>query len=317
MAETGDMLELLRQRGYLASSMSIFHLEEVREDVEQWHRQGVLDEDLYQDYLFRFKYRVPDSFPEAKSLIIVAVPQPMCGVTFTWEGRKIRAVVPPTYANAVEVDMKIIELLEEGDGTGVHLMRAVLPQKTLAARTGLVEYGRNNITYVPRYGSFHRLTSFFTNRELPDDWQEVKVMERCNDCGACEKACPTRAISNDRFLLHAERCLTYHNEMPAETPFPSYVLEGMHNAVVGCMICQRVCPVNAEVNDWTKHCQELDEDETQYLMSGDFSGPKAKTMAARLEPLGLDLSIFPRNLKAILDQVERDVEAFGETGKAL
>jgi epoxyqueuosine reductase len=246
---------------------------------------------------------VSESFPEAKSLIVVAVPQPICELTFVWEGKRIRAVVPPTYANAVDVDTEIVDLLEKGDGNGVHLMRAILPHKTLAARSGLVEYGQNNITYVPGFGSFHRLTSFFTNRELPDDWQERKVMERCAECGACQKACPTQAIAEDHFLLHAERCITYHNEMPAEIPFPNYISEGMHNAVVGCMICQRVCPANAKVKDWMVHCPELNEDETQFLIRGDFSGPRGKVMAARLELLGLELSMFPRNLKALFDRV--------------
>lgn len=286
----------------MAKSMSVSHLDQVREDVERWQRQGALDGELYANYLARFKYQVPESFSEAKSLIVVAVPQPICELTFVWEGKRIPAVVPPTYANAVEVDMEIVDLLEKGDGNGVHLMRAILPHKTLAARTGLVEYGRNNITYVTGFGSFHRLTSFFTNRELPDDWQERQVMERCAECGACQKACPTQAIAEDRFLLHAERCITYHNEMPAETPFPSYISEGMHNAVVGCMICQKVCPANAKVKDWMVHCRELNEEETKFLIKGDFSGPRGKAMAAKLEPLGLELNLFPRNLQALFDR---------------
>lgn len=302
MAETGDLLGPLRQRGYMARSMSVSHLAEVREDVERWHRQGFLDQNLYDNYLARFKYQVPESFPEATSIIVVAVPQPTCEVTFVWEDKRVRTIVPPTYANAVDVDMEIVDLLEKGDGGGVNLMRAILPHKTLAARTGLVEYGRNNITYVPGYGSFHRLTSFFANRELPDDWQEVKIMERCAECDACQRACPTNAIAKDRFLLHAERCLTYHNEMPADTPFPSYVSEGMHNAVVGCMICQKVCPMNAMVKDWMVHCSELSDEETRFLMKGDFTGPRGKAMATRLEPMGLELSMFPRNLKALLDR---------------
>lgn len=310
MAEKGDVLGALRSCGYDARSLSVSHLDEVREDVEGLYRKGHLAKELYDEYLFRFKYHVPESFPEARSIIVVSVPQPICEVTFNVQGRKVHTIVPPTYARAVDVDMEIVGLLEKGDGDGIHLMRAILPHKTLAVRTGLAQYGRNNITYVPKYGSFHRLTSFFTNRELPDDWQEGRIMDACDGCYACMNACPTKAITDDRFLLHAERCLTFHNEMPNERAFPDYVMEGMHNAVIGCMTCQNVCPVNSRVRSWMVHCTEFDEQDTAFLLKGDFSGPLANRMAARLEPLGLELQLFPRNLRALMesrgDRVDRN-----------
>jgi len=49
------------------------------------------------------------------------------------------------------------------------------------------------------------------------------------------------------------------------------------------------------------HCTEFDEDDTSYLLKGDFSGPKAKKLLERLEPLGLELQLFPRNLLALLN----------------
>jgi epoxyqueuosine reductase len=302
MAQCNDFLECVRKKGYKVSSMSTSHLDEVREDVERFRRDGSLSNEIYDEYLFRFKYCIPESFPDAKSIIVASVPQPVCEITFNWEGRRIRTIIPPTYAKAVDVDMEIVSMLERCDGNGVHLMRAILPHKTLAARTGLVRYGRNNITYVPEFGSYHRLTSFFTNRELPDNWQNVEVMERCADCSACARKCPTKAISDDRFLVHAERCLTLHNERPNETPFPEFVSPEMHNAIIGCMVCQKVCPANAEAKKRMVSCAELSEEETEFLMRGDRTGPMAKSVAARLEPLGLEVDLFPRNLQVLLDQ---------------
>jgi hypothetical protein len=41
---------------------------------------------------------------------------------------------------------------------------------------------------------------------------------------------------------------------------------------------------------------------TAYLLEGEFKGEKAKAMEEKLKLIGLDLSIFPRNLQVLLDQ---------------
>lgn len=53
---------------------------------------------------------------------------------------------------------------------------------------------------------------------------------------ACLIECPTGAIGKDRFLLHAERRLVFHNERPAGVPFPDWIDPAWHNALFGCTI---------------------------------------------------------------------------------
>jgi hypothetical protein len=57
-----------------------------------------------------------------------------------------------------------------------------------------------------------------------------------------EKKCPTAAIKPDQFLLHAEYCLTFHNEKRGE--FPEWIGTPAHHCLVGCMRCQIICPEN-------------------------------------------------------------------------
>lgn len=91
---------------------------------------------------------------------------------------------------------------------GYEIATPLLPQKLLAARSGLVEYERNNITYVQGMGSFMRLTAVYSDMQIESDyWQEPKMMTRYQDCNLCQKSCPTAAVSSDRFLLHAEKSL--------------------------------------------------------------------------------------------------------------
>jgi epoxyqueuosine reductase len=67
-------------------------------------------------------------------------------------------------------------------------------------------------------------------------------MKACETCLKCLENCPTQCISTDRFLIHAENCLTWLNEN--EGDFPDWVKPDWHNALIGCMRCQLICPVN-------------------------------------------------------------------------
>ncbi len=294
--------EQMLSSGCFARMISVGHLEALREDVERLHRDGLFDPSFYQEGLANFEYQLPSELPDARSLIVVAKPQPVIITIFRWKGREIPLTVPPTYADAAEVDAQAISILNKVLlPESYRFVKARLPLKTLAAHSGLVSYGRNNITYLSKFGSSHRLTAFFTDLPCKEDqWQERKLMEGCETCQACLQACPTGAISEGRFLLRAEKCLSYLNEKGSGMAFPSWVDPGTHNAIVGCMRCQRVCPYNKGVQGWAEVRGEFSEEETAYLLDGKFSGDEAASMGSKLKSMGLDLTIFPRNLAALL-----------------
>lgn len=301
------IMEELEKEGMRGRIASIDRLSEVGRCIEGLRETGSLSQSVYDLYFPRYRYTPPEGMPDARSIVIVAVPQPGIRVTFHWKGIPIPAIVPPTYAHAAEVDQRAKTILERSAGDKVcRFLKALFPYKTMAARTGLVAYGRNNITYVPKYGSFHRLTAFFTDLDLVmDQWQESEALTRCEKCRACLNNCPVGAITEDRFLIKAERCLTFLNELTADHEFPSWVSPDSHNAIVGCMHCQRVCPYNKEVIDWLEERESFSEEETEYLLKGDFGDGKGKEIEAKLGRSGLDLTVFPRNLKALLQKESR------------
>jgi epoxyqueuosine reductase len=271
-------------------------------DILSLKNEGLLDKEFYDMYMSKYKYGLPDSLPSAKSLIIVAVPTTGLILTFCHNGEEHRAVVPPTYANAVDIDKQVRSILEIALEGG-RVVKAILPYKTLATRTGLTKYGKNNITYSEQTGSFHRLTGFFTDVDMETDhWQQREIMPQCTDCDICLRACPTGAIKRDRFLVRADRCLTFHNEMPGDRPFPSSIKRSIHHAIVGCMRCQDVCPINSINKGSIVEGDVYSEEETDYLLKGEFQNEDAEELMEKLERSGLDLSIFPRNLVALLEQ---------------
>ncbi len=296
-------IDKLEKLGYCASVVSIEHLEELGEEIGARHDQGELYGKLYHQYEFPYFHpKLPANFKNARSIIVMATLQPMIRTTMRWNGRDLKLVVPPTYYDSDKIIREAREDLRNALRPGEYkLVRAVLPQKLLAVRSGLAKYGKNNITYVPMFGSLYRLTSFYTDFESPVDyWQEKTALPRCSTCKACRNACPTGAINDDRFLIHVERCLTYLNEKKSEEPFPKWVPRNAHNALIGCMRCQRACPYDKGFVDRYEERGFFGEDETEYLLKGKFTGSKAKAMERKLKRIGLDLTTFPRNLRMLL-----------------
>lgn len=296
-----ELLTQLERRGYRAKIVSLEHLSDIQEEIQSRHTQGLFDEDFFRERLSWFNFQLPTDLPGAKFIIVVAFPQPKIGIIFNKSGERKRLILPPTYLEyPIE---KVEEILSDMmDPQGYFLAPVALPLKLLAVRSGLGRYGRNNICYVDGMGSFHRLMAFYTDYPFStNDWGDEHMLELCEKCRACIHACPGNAISLERFLIHAERCLTFHNERANE--FPSWIDPSWHHCIVGCLHCQRVCPQNKKHWSWIEDKEEFSEEETALLLAGVTEPNLPKTMKEKLERLSLIeyLGVLPRNLRVLLD----------------
>jgi epoxyqueuosine reductase len=185
--------------------------------------------------------------------------------------------------------------------------KTALPLKLLAVRSGLGRYGRNNICYVSGMGSFLQLVAIYSDVPCEEDgWQEVMMMNNCEGRELCRRACPTGAIPSDRFLLRAERCLTYYNEKSGTIPFPSWMDSSWYNCIVGCIHCQRVCPQNKKFIGWIGKEEEFSEEETALILEGTQREKLSATTIKKLENLDLVdyLDSLPRNLRGFFYKSE-------------
>jgi len=294
----------LEEKGYKGKIVSGEHLPALRRDVTKHHDQKLLDPEFYEEYRSYFEFEPNADFPEINSLFIISVPQPQYKFLFHWKDKVIPLMIPPTYLYGRKIIDQMIEFLSEIlKPHGYNVAYAMLPQKTLAVRSGLAEYGRNNITYVSGMGSFHRLTTLYSDFPTDEDnWQELQMMDLCKECSACTTKCPTRAIPTDRFLLRVERCITFHNEHPGEIPFPEWIDPEGHNCLVGCLHCQKVCPANKKVIDWTEQGPEFSEEETFLILHRkDYDELPIKTKE-KIEKFDLVnyYEVLPRNLSIFL-----------------
>jgi epoxyqueuosine reductase len=294
------IVQELENIGIRSRFASVVVLRSVQEDIQEILAQGAIDRGLYNEYLSAFAYSLPSTFSEARSVMVAAAPSAPSMVVFNHQGRRFEALVPPTYHDAKDVDDKVLATMRQC-ARSARFERAYLPVKTLAARTGVILYGRNNIGYVPGRGSYHRLTAFLTDIEVEgSSWGEKGMLPACRTCRRCLEACPGHAMLEDRFLIRAERCLTYLNEKPSDQAFPDWVGETAHNSLVGCMICQRVCPYDQGALGDVKDIVAFSERETSFLLGEVDDISLGSEVDLKLGRVGLDRSIFPRNLKVLI-----------------
>jgi len=290
----------LEERGYRGATLPIEHVAQLKHEMEGRLSRKEMDAALYEKYGTYLKSDVAASLPGARSVGIIAAPQPQRKVTFHFNGQACSVIIPPTYY--ADTDDHIKSMLQNILSSKAHqLHRAALPLKLLAVRSGLAEYGKNNIAYVEGLGSFVRLAAFLS--DMPSDgtdWLEPQAVKECDSCKACLKACPTGAIVPDRFLIHAERCITFHNEWSGD--FPEWIDPACHNSLVGCMKCQIVCPVNKPFARWIEEGESFTESESELILNGVPLDRLPPETAHKLNRSYMTeyLDVLPRNLRVLL-----------------
>ena len=284
-------------------TVSIIHLKELQEEINEWKRKGQITEKFFKQNYGEFIFHPPITFHNVHSIIVIGIPQKITPVNFFYKGERYQTVIPPTYmyskvrATCKEILSKIL------DKKGYSVDYAILPLKLLAVKSGLGQYGKNNICYIDGMGSFCRLQAFYTDYEFPtDDWNEKEIMESCTTCNLCQKVCPTHCIPKERFLIHADHCLTYLNEN--EGDFPLWVNAQSHNALVGCMHCQIVCPLNKKFLQLYEQTIDFSEDEISMILKNTSYELIPPTLTKKLADLNLDeyYSLLGRNLSVLMNK---------------
>ncbi|MBZ5589719.1 MAG: hypothetical protein LAO05_14270 [Acidobacteriia bacterium] len=294
------------ERGYLVAWGPLELVTSVQEEVARLGTSGVLERDFYASELGSLADSRASRTRGLATALMVVKPRPAHTASFDLGGRRIDAVLPPTYVRYRPLFEDVAADLQAGPLRGARIERLMAPLKSLAVRLGLVRYGRNNVTYAPGMGSYIQLLGFLTDASLPlpDGWrpQEPTLLPECEGCGVCRAACPTGAIAQDRVLLHAERCLTNVNENPG--PWPAFVPTRIHHCLLGCLRCQRACPVNPKL-PLESTGVEFSREETEALLAdtGEHIAPVWDGVREKLERLGQQYSeaVFGRNLRALVE----------------
>jgi epoxyqueuosine reductase len=239
-------------------------------------------------------------------------------ILFDFNGLEVTALLPPCYGDDGH-SWRYEMLLEKSLSDyllkyGYRIERLSGPYKNLAARLGLGKYGRNNLIYVEGFGSYIRIVGFVTDAEFTREFSpglhtEKTNLENCEKCNLCKQNCPTHAIGDDRFQLHVDRCLAYQNERPEEwTPSIKYA---KNNCLVGCLLCQAVCPHNTDfISVGTILSERFGQEETDYILGvGGIHKPEIiESVYEKTDRLGLSRhkEYIVRNMQACIHLMKGD-----------
>lgn len=260
------LIEELQKNGLKAEIISISHMDDIKNDIACLKEQSFFDEQFYNEYLRgRMEHNYWNSMPGAKSILIIACPQMITPIKFEYRGKNHTVIIPPTYVYG-ETYERVESILKQVLAPYKYSFEGFrFPAKLIAVRSGLAIYGKNNISYISKMGSLYRLFAFITDMPCSEDhWRNATVMPECSTCNACSRICPTGAIDDQRFLIHAEKCITFINEKTGD--FPEWFDKSWHNSLVGCMKCQMVCPKNREFIHQSEKEITFTEEEIEMLL---------------------------------------------------
>lgn len=132
--------------------------------------------------------------------------------------------------------------MRELNAQGVRVERAEVPIREMLLRSGVGSPLKNGLTVIPGYGTRYSVQTLAADLPEPDYTPARKPEPvHCSACHACERICPSRAISENGYSFQS--CARAYM---GGDPMEDWVMDAM-TCILGCELCQRVCPYNAGI----------------------------------------------------------------------
>jgi epoxyqueuosine reductase len=286
---------------YAYRTLPVSHFTALQKEYEQAVSNTQLSRHkAFRDDIANLSFALPGDFQGARSVVVVAAFAKTMYATFRQNGQAYRIMVPPQYYNDA-LDAASLKSIVQKDiikepGRRVVDVTERVPLKLLAARSGLGQYGRNNLIFVNGMGSFNLLYAYLTDQVFPGDtWTDLTILDACRRCDHCDRICPTYCIPRNTFVIDIDKCITLYNEHTGT--FPNWILPSMHQALMGCMRCQVPCRVNDSVAEVSGELGEVSEEDTRKILQGTADDALLTTLQQKLR---LPSTVASRDMVPVL-----------------
>lgn len=151
-------------------------------------------------------------------------------------------------------------------GEGVRTERAAVPVKTILVDWGLGTRLDSDLIFLPGFGTRFIVQALMAAlpREALNYTPKGAPFEACIHCNRCRRVCPGGAIGPGGYDWR--RCLRAYEEGP---DMPPWVMERM-SCLLGCEVCQDVCPLNHFIQPRPMTEAEREAFALEKLLSGDL-----------------------------------------------
>ena len=145
----------------------------------------------------------------------------------------------PTSNAAFHASNKLMKRLR---ADGVKIEREYVPIRELLTRSGIGTPLKNGLTYIPGFGTRYAVQTLAADLPEPSFTPtQTPAPARCPTCHACERICPSGAISENGYDYKA--CARAYM---GGDPMEDWVMDAM-TSILGCELCQSICPYNREI----------------------------------------------------------------------
>lgn len=128
---------------------------------------------------------------------------------------------------------------------------APILERPLAEKAGLGWVGKHSLLIDAKAGSWFFIGELLTDLQLVVD---KPVENKCGQCVACMKICPTKAIVAP-YVVDGRRCISYLT-IELQGTIPIEFRKAIGNRIYGCDDCQLICP-------WNRFADTTEEDDYQ------------------------------------------------------